>query len=125
MRKTNISLVHAAGLRDDRIEYIVKARGEGDSLAQLVETALQEESEVTSQKFGGNQGKLTWPNSGHSVSARKEHRPQIKREVNVVNSVKCFRCQGAGYVARNCRVRPTCGHETTDCRARVSQGNGQ
>jgi hypothetical protein len=113
-----------AGLRDDRIKYIVKARGEEDSLV-LVETALQEESEVKSQKFKGNQGNLTWPNSGHSVSARKEHRSQIKREVNVVTSVKCFRCQGVGHVARNCRVRPTCGHETTNCRVRVSQGSGQ
>jgi hypothetical protein len=43
-----------AGLKDDRIKYIVKARGEDDSLAQLVETALQEKSEVKSQKCKGN-----------------------------------------------------------------------
>jgi hypothetical protein len=36
--------IFVAGLKDDRIKYIVKARGEDDSLAQLVETALQEES---------------------------------------------------------------------------------
>jgi hypothetical protein len=35
-----------AGLKDERIRYIVKAKGEDESLAQLVETALQEESEV-------------------------------------------------------------------------------
>jgi hypothetical protein len=40
-----------AGLKDDRVKYIVKTRGEEESLAQLVETALQEESEVKSQKF--------------------------------------------------------------------------
>jgi hypothetical protein len=43
-----------AGLKDDRIKYIVKARGEDDSLAQVIETALQEESEVKSQRFKGN-----------------------------------------------------------------------
>jgi DNA-directed RNA polymerase subunit L len=45
-----------AGLKDDRIKYVVKATGEDNSIAQLLETALQEESEVKSQKFKGNQG---------------------------------------------------------------------
>jgi hypothetical protein len=45
-----------AGLKDERLKYIVKARGEEESLAQLVETALQEESEIKSQQFKGIQG---------------------------------------------------------------------
>jgi hypothetical protein len=115
-----------AGLRDDRIKYIVKARGEEDS----VETALKEESEVKSQKFKGNQGNLTWPNTGNSRNLRKEYRPQIKREVNMT-SIQCFRGQGTGHLAKNnCRTRPKCrtchkvGHETKDCRAR-KQGKRQ
>jgi DNA-directed RNA polymerase subunit L len=116
-----------AGLKDDRIKYIVKAKGEEHSLAQLVETALQEESEVQSQRYKGNQGYLT--NPGNS----RDWRPQIKREVNVVtsNPNKCFNCQRAGHKARDCRERPTCGtchrvgHVTRDCRARGSQGNKQ
>lgn len=123
-----------AGLKDDRVKYIVKARGEDESLAQLIETALQEESEVKSQKFKGNQGSLIWPNPGYSGYLRKESRPQIKKEVNTVTSVKCHRCQRIGHMARNCRVKvisPTCetcqrvGHESKDCRARGSQGNRQ
>jgi hypothetical protein len=120
-----------AGLKDDRVRYIVKARGEDDSLAQLVETALQEESEVKSQKFKGNTGNLTWPNSGYSGNVRKDYRPQIKKEVNVVTPVKCFKCQRAGHKANDCRVRPTCekchkvGHEARNCRVRGPQGNGQ
>jgi hypothetical protein len=121
-----------AGFKDDRIKYVVKAKGEDNSLAQLVETALQEESEVKLQKFKGNQGSLNWPNSGNSGSLREVYRPQIKREVDAVTSPTCFSCQRVGQVARNCRARvPTCGscrkvgHETMDCRARVSQGNGQ
>jgi hypothetical protein len=111
-----------AGLKDDRIKYVVKAKGEEHSLAQLVETALQEESEVRSQICS-----LNWPKAGNYGGLRKDYRPQIKREVNTVT----FKCQGTGHVARNCRVRPTCdscrkvGHETKDCRARGSQGNGQ
>jgi hypothetical protein len=54
-----------AGLKDERIKYIVKAKGEENSLAQLVETALQEESEVKSQKFKGNQNGVSWPNPGN------------------------------------------------------------
>jgi hypothetical protein len=34
------------GLRDNRFKYVIKAKGEDNSLAQLVETALQEESEI-------------------------------------------------------------------------------
>ena len=120
-----------AGLKDDRIKYIVKARGEEDSLAQLVETALQEESEVKSQRIKGNFGNLTWPHPGNIGNLRRDYKPQIKREVNVVTSMKCFKCQRAGHKARDCRNKPTCStchrvrHVTEDCRARGSQGNGQ
>jgi hypothetical protein len=88
-----------AGLRDDRIKYVVKARGEKNSLAELVETALPEESEVKSQKFKGNPNtsSLTWPKSGNYGGLRRDYRPQIKTEVNAVTSVKCFKCQRAGY----------------------------
>ncbi|PNF38214.1 hypothetical protein B7P43_G13471, partial [Cryptotermes secundus] len=118
-------------IKDDRFKYIVKARGEEDSLAQLVETALQEEREVKSQRFKRKFGKLTWPNPGNVGNLRRDYRPQVKREVNVVTSAKCFECQSAGHKARDCRSKRTCGacrnvgHVTEACRARRSQGNGQ
>jgi hypothetical protein len=62
----------AAELKADRIKYIVKAGGEEDSLAQLILTALQEESEVKSQKFKGS---LVWRNPVYSGCLRKECRP--------------------------------------------------
>jgi hypothetical protein len=69
------------GLKDDRIKYsyIVKAKREENSLAQLVETALQEESEVRSQKFKGNQNSLSWQNAGSYGGLRRDNKPQIKR----------------------------------------------
>jgi hypothetical protein len=93
-----------AGLKDERIKHIVKAKGEEESLAQLVETALQEESEIKSQRFKGNQGNLNWVGPGYSGVVRREHRPQIKGEVNVTSS-KCFVCQRTGHIAKYCMER--------------------
>jgi hypothetical protein len=111
-----------AGLKDDRIKYIVKATGE-DSLAKLAVTALQEESELKSQKFKGNQGNLPWSNTGYSGPMRRDCRPQLKGEVNVVTFVKCYNCLGEGHNMKDCRKKPrwcTCrkvGHGTNNCRA--------
>jgi DNA-directed RNA polymerase subunit L len=59
-----------AGLKDDRIKYIVKAKGEDNSLAQLVETALQEENSFKSQKWKENSGGVTRPNQKNVGSLR-------------------------------------------------------
>jgi hypothetical protein len=122
-----------SGLKDDRIKYIVKARGEDESLAQLVEIALQEESEIKSQRTKGN---FAWAGPGYSGNFNREHRPQIKREV-CATSVECYKCRRTGHLARDCRTRnsqsaneaPVCkrchraGHDVRNCRVRNSQGN--
>jgi hypothetical protein len=95
-----------------------------------VETALQEENSIKSQRSKGNPGGVTRPNQ-ENVGSLRFCRPQVKREVNIVTSVKCYKCQRAGHVARDCSSEPTCGachkvgHVTRDCRARGSQGFGQ
>jgi hypothetical protein len=65
-----------ARLRDDCIKYVVKAKGEENSLAQLVETALQDESEAKSQTFKGNRANLVWPNTRSSIGFMKEYKPR-------------------------------------------------
>lgn len=117
-----------AGLKDERIKYIVKAKGEEESLAQLVETALQEESEVKSQRFKGNQGGQWYSPSGSIKRDFKGSQgPQIKKEINLATDTRCYRCQGLGHVAKNCSNVPQCGrckrrgHETRQCK----QGNRQ
>jgi hypothetical protein len=49
-----------AGLRNERIRYIVDAKREEESLAQFVETTPHKESENKSPKFKRNQGSLNW-----------------------------------------------------------------
>ena len=114
------------GLKDERIKYIVKAKGEDESLAQLVETAPQEESEVKSQKFRAPQTS-NWP-QGYVKKEIKTERPlQIKREVNLATGVQCFKCNEQGHIARHCRKLLTCskckqrGHDVRNCK----QGNRQ
>jgi hypothetical protein len=68
-----------AVLKDDRVKYIVNARGEEDSLAEFVETALQKESEVKSKSFKGNSGNLKWPNPVNAGNFSRDYRPHIKR----------------------------------------------
>jgi hypothetical protein len=59
-----------ARLKDDRVKYTVKAKGEDNSLAQLVETALQEENAIKSQRLKGNPGGVTRPNQENVGSLR-------------------------------------------------------
>lgn len=117
-----------SGLKDERIKYIVKAKGEDESLAQLVETALQEESEVKSQKFKVNQGGQWYgPSSNVKRDFKGPQGVQIKKEVNLATNIQCYRCLGEGHIARNCSNPPQCnnckkrGHETRECR----KGNRQ
>jgi hypothetical protein len=70
------------------IKYVVKAKGEEESLAQLVGTALQE-SEIKSQRFKGNQGSSNWSGPGYSEVGRRDHRPQIKRGEYDLKQVLC------------------------------------
>jgi len=113
-----------AGLRDERIRYVVKTKGEEESLAQIVETALQEECEVRSLHYKHNAGSSQWT-SNRDRNTRPSNFPtqHIKREVNVAISSpternQCYRCLGTGHIARECRNTPQCnkckkrGHDT-------------
>jgi hypothetical protein len=68
---------------------------------------------------------MNWPDN--NTGSLGGFRPQIKKEVNVVTSVRCSKCQRAGHLARYCRSKPTFGtcrrdgHASQDCRARDSQ----
>jgi hypothetical protein len=112
-------------LRDERIKYIVKAKGEDESLAKLVETAIQEESEIISQRSKGNHN---WVSTGYSRSIKTEPRPQVKKEVFTASS-KDYNSFEAGKGVNNYNKRPTCnicnktGHIVRNCRKEQQQGN--
>lgn len=117
-----------AGLKDERVKYIVKTKGEEVHMAQLIETALQEESECKSQRFKNpsNEGTFWHNRQGNGYKHDNRGKPVIKREVNMVKQVDkqgvCYRCQGKGHFARDCRNKAVCrncnkiGHETRECR---------
>ena len=46
--------IFVAGLKDERVKMIVKTKGEDNSLAQMIETAIQEECELKSQRYKNN-----------------------------------------------------------------------
>jgi hypothetical protein len=114
--------IFVAGLKDERVKTIVKTKGEDGSIAQLIETAIQEECEVRSQKFKYNLGSTTpWYQQNVRSGKQGFQVPPIKREVNITTVTKCFRCGKSGHLMRNCRSPPQCstcgrrGHSEQQC----------
>jgi hypothetical protein len=121
--------IFIAGLKDERVKMIVKTRGEEGSIAQLIETAIQEECELKSQRFKSNLGSTTpWYQRNVQQGKQGFQMPPIKREVNVTTMTKCFRCGKLGHLIKNCRNSPQrseCGrrgHSEQHCHR---QGNGR
>ena len=96
----------------------------------MIETAIQEECELKSQRYKNNTGH-TWY-SGRQERGRfdRDQTPPIKREVNVTSTVECFRCREPGHIAKHCQNSPRCfkcgkkGHVGRQCRSgNRQQGN--
>jgi hypothetical protein len=119
--------VFVAGLRDQRIKVIVKTKGEEGTIAQLIETAIQEECELRSQKYKVNAGPVVfWHQRGTKQERQGSQVPPVKREINTVTVVKCFGYGKPGHLIKECRTSARCpicgrkGHSEWDCR---KQGN--
>jgi hypothetical protein len=99
--------IFTAGLRDDKIKLMVKARGEEGSLAQLIETAVQEECESKSLRFKPNSWLMTPRYQRNVKQERRDFQaPQIKREIDVATVITCYRCGKPGHIMRNCINHP-------------------
>jgi uncharacterized C2H2 Zn-finger protein len=108
---------------------IVKTKGEEGSIAQLIETAIQEESELKSQRYKASVGPTTlWHQRGTKQERQGFQVPPIKREINTVTVTKYFGCGRPGHIARDCQKLVQCpkcgkrGHDERQCR---KQGNRQ
>jgi hypothetical protein len=119
--------IFMAGLKDERVKTMVKAKGEDDSIAQLIETAIQVECELKSQKYRLNSGSTTpWYQRNARSDRQGFQTPPSKREVNITTITRCCRCGKPGHLARDYRSSPQCfkcgrqGHSQQQCR---SQGN--
>jgi hypothetical protein len=94
-----------AGLKDERIKTMVKIKGEESSIAQLIETAIQEECEVKSQKFKSNlKPMIPWYQREVKHERRGSQMSPNKREVKISTATRCFRCGEVGHVVKNCQV---------------------
>jgi hypothetical protein len=123
--------IFVAGLRDERIRVIVKTKGEEGSIAQMIETAIQEECELNSQRYKANAGStIPWHQRGVKAERQGYQGPPIKREVNATSMVKCFRCGKLGHISKDCRGFPQCskcglrGHVGQQCTRQVNGRRG-
>ena len=114
------------GLHDDRIKTMVKAKGNVNTpMAQLVEVVLEEESSIRSERFKRNipeKGQF-----GNQAARYVPRKPHEHKEVSVA-TVRCYRCNKQGHIARNCRERSSNVGETHVAKAREirnKSGNGQ
>jgi hypothetical protein len=99
--------IFTAGLKDEKIKIMVRTRGEEGSLAQLIETAVQEKCELKSHKFKPNSRPVTpWYQRNVKQEGQNFQVPQIKREMNMATVITCYRCGKPGHTMRNCINHP-------------------
>jgi len=127
------------GLHNDRIQTIVRSRGESILLSQAIEISLEEEGAILSvREKSGAAGPLLRCHRcgklGHMANKCRSNEkfPHTRaREVNeftqVAEAMSCFNCGRDGHVAKNCRQGSVCrkcgmrGHTEINCRV---QGKG-
>lgn len=108
------------GLSNDRIQTIVRSRGEQLLLSSAVELALEEESALLSARERGlgayrseNEQRFSSGNSGPRYQ-RPRYKAHVIAEPEKRNVVRCYACGSMGHIARDCKRsnsgwKPKCG----------------
>ena len=102
------------GLNNERIQNIVRSRGESILLSQAVEISLEEECAILSnrEKFmaAGNIIKCTNCNrldhtAGKCVSKVRFPPAAARAERKIMSVMSCYNCGRLGHIAKDCRQR--------------------
>jgi len=99
------------GLFSERIQTIVRSRGESILLSQAIEISLEEESAILSVKERSPSGATGPPlrcnkcnKLGHTANRRSI--PERFPAPNVRAVMSCFNCGREGHIAKDCRRKP-------------------
>jgi hypothetical protein len=119
------------GLHNERIQTIVRSRGESILLSQATEISLEEESAILSVKERPSSGANGPPlrcnkcnKLGHTaIRCTNQDRFPVP---NARTIMSCFNCGREGHIAKDCRRKPTyrsgVGRDTTN--SKNAQGKG-
>jgi hypothetical protein len=98
------------GLSNERIQSIVRSRGDSVLLSQAVEISLEEEGAISSMRekstAGVNTVRCTICNSLGYLASKCMRRGFPLPNTPAVSVVRCFKCRRAGHLARDCRQEP-------------------
>jgi hypothetical protein len=115
------------GLQSERIQTVVRSRGESILLSQAVEISLEEEGAILYIReicgAGWNTVKYTNCNRLGQITSKcvfRDRLPPVNARA-VMSFINCYKCGRAGHLARDCRQKAN--RESEGSRGRMPSRN--